>query len=211
MTTLSFLFVGAVLFVNGVSLTGRLAPRAAAGLNLVFGLLLSGSVVAAVLPLRGDVSSASLDAILSAGGLLLFAIAYLYFTFNELSGADHTGLGWYSGWATVMSVFLSAVNYVRFDDPRMGTLWATYVWLWIGFFIVFALGRTEYGWGTGWISILIGLITVSLPGALMALGAWADVPAAVVTVGGIAIMAVFLALLVASPRRAAAPAEPQRL
>ena len=78
MTYLGLFFVGAVLFVDGLMLLGRVDARAAAPINIFVGLLLIGVALNIVLPLDDLAVRANLDAALLASGFMMFAFTYLY-------------------------------------------------------------------------------------------------------------------------------------
>ncbi len=108
---------------------------------------------------------------LGATGFLLFAFTYLYVAFNNFGSLPGNGLGWYCGWAALVSVFLAVVNFVRFSDVKFGFIWLSWVILFSAFFFVLALGGQ--GWlqrPTGWLAVLQAVTTTTIPGALQLTG-----------------------------------------
>ncbi len=118
MAALGLLFVGSVLFVNGLALLGRVDPQAAAPINLFVGTLLVVVVLWLALPASDD-----LTPVFTAAGFLLFGFVYLYVGIGNLTGHAGTGIGWYCAWAAGVSLVIALVTFVRDGDVKFGTLW----------------------------------------------------------------------------------------
>ena len=174
MGALGLLFVGAVLFVNGLALLGRVEPRAAAPINLFVGALLVVVVLYLALPAGED-----LTPVFTAAGFLLFGFVYLYVGIVNLTGHAATGVGWYCAWAAVVSLLIALVTFVR-DDVKFGVLWLLWALLFTMFFLVLGLGLGPLTTVTGWITVVEAIITATVPGLLLLLDAWTDVPDLVV-------------------------------
>lgn len=214
MTSLLLFFVGAVLFINGLTLLGRVQPKAAAPLNAVIGLMLIGVTAYLVVPLRDQSIVENRDAVVGAVGFLLFGITHLALAHNFWTGCSGCGLGWYCLWATGVSAMLAVVNFVRFDDARFGALWVLWAALFGCFFLVSALERERLVWGVGWVTAIQGFLTTTIPGALLMLGEWTSIP----EIGAVAVcilaLGVFAALLRYSamrPQDVAPGGEPEGL
>src|SRR4051812_48977338 len=123
MTALGTFFIGAVLFINGLSLLGLIDARGAVPINAFVGLLLIGESADIAVRLDDLDAGAQRDLALSATGCVLFAFTYLWVAYNNWSGAPGRGLGWYCLWAAGVSAGLAAINFVRFEDARGGVLW----------------------------------------------------------------------------------------
>jgi hypothetical protein len=205
MTSLGLFFVGAVLFVNGLSLLGRIDAAAAAPINAFVGLLLVGVTAFLVVPVRDLGLAENRDVIVGAVGFLLFAFTYLWVALNNWTGANGTGLGWYCAWAAGVAAFLAIVNFARYDDPRFGMLWLLWTLLFSLFFCVLALGAGRLAWATGWVTVIEAFITTTIPGALLLLGEWTSLADAVAIGAGLLAIVVFAALLVRPPRAVAPP------
>ncbi len=188
MGALGLLFVGAVLFVNGLALLGRVEPRAAAPINLFVGALLVVVVLYLALPAGEDLAP-----VFTASGFLLFGFVYLYVGIINLTGHAATGVGWYSGWAAGVSLLIALITFSR-DDVKFGILWLLWALLFTMFFLVLALGLARLTTVTGWITVVEAIITATIPGLLLLLGAWADVPDLVVVVVAAAAAVLFLAI-----------------
>ncbi len=171
MGALGLLFVGSVLLVKGLALLGFVDGRAAAPINLFVGGLLVVVVMYLALPATED-----LTPVFTAAGFLLFGFVYLYVGIINLTGHDATGIGWYSAWAGGVSLVIALVTLFRDRDVKLGTLWLLWALLFTMFFLVLGLGRTHLTAVTGWITVIEAVITATIPGLLLLLGAWADVP-----------------------------------
>lgn len=91
MAYLGLFFVGAVLFVNSLSLLGKVDARSAAPINVFVGLLLVVVTFYAVFPARDLTLAENLTTIISTMGFMLFGFTYLYV--GILNYAGHPGNG----------------------------------------------------------------------------------------------------------------------
>lgn len=189
MGALGLLFVGSVLLVNGLVLLGRVEPAAAAPINLFVGALLVVVVLYLSLPRSDD-----LTPVFTAAGFLLFGFVYLYVGILNLTGHAGTGVGWYCAWAAGVSLVIALVTFGRDGDVKLGTLWLLWSLLFTMFFLVLGLGLTRFTVVTGWVTVVESVITATVPGLLLLLGVWADVPDLLVV--GVAAAAVALFVLV---------------
>lgn len=161
------LYVGAVLFINGIWLYGayrvqererRAAERGAAAaeeppdpyvienkdvaiINIFTGAV--GSVVAGVALVNGlindDVPSFALAAF-----VLLFAFTYLWVAANQFTGVAGRGLGWYCLFVAITAV---PTGLIVFDQSEgdifslwLGADWLAWAALWFLFYLVLARG-----------------------------------------------------------------------
>lgn len=199
MGSVALFFVGAVLFVNGLSLLGKVDAKAAAPINFFVGLTLVLATGWSIWDVRDLTTTENLNVLIGALGFLLFAFTYLYVGIGNYTGHSGTGLGWYCGWAAIVSVFLAITNYTRLDDPKFGMLWVLWTILFSCFFLVLALDLDRFGWATGWVTVIEAFITTTIPGGLLLLGRWDDMPNWVATVVGLAAIAVFVGLFLRRP------------
>ena len=199
MGALGLLFVGAVLFVNGLSLLGRVDARAAAPINLFVGALLVVVVLYLALPAADD-----LGPVFTAAGFLLFGFVYLYVGIVSLSGVPGSGVGWYCAWAAVVSLVIALVTFAR-ADVKFGVLWLLWALLFTMFFLVLGLGRDHLTVVTGWVTLVESFITATIPGLLLILDLWADVPNLVVVLVAAAAVALFAVIGVRTARHAPRP------
>ncbi|WP_432545447.1 AmiS/UreI family transporter [Kineococcus sp. SYSU DK004] len=211
MGDVGLLYVGAVLFLNGMMLLGRVDGRAAAPLNVFVGLLQVLTPTYLILTAGGDQ-----ETVLSASGLYLFGFTYLYVAFNLLRDLDGTGLGWLSLFVAPCALVYAFLNFTRFDDPAFGVIWLQWAFLWTLFFLLLGLRREGLTRYTGAVAVVQGVITAAVPAFLLLTGRWrADATTAVVlaVVGAVAFGALYPRLTgarggyttTAPPRAAAGP------
>ncbi|MCV7278943.1 amidase [Mycolicibacterium flavescens] len=176
MGNVGLLLVGVVLFVNGLVSIGVVAPRSAAPLNLFVG---GAQVVLPTLILvqaNGDAGVVN-----GAWPSLLFGFTYLWFGLIQIFDLEPQGFGWYSAFVAVIAAY-HAVKSVQ-PDPVFAVIWATWAIMWTLFFVLLGLGLThvrsfDLGRFTGWVLILLGIPTCTLPAILLLNDAWTVAPAA---------------------------------
>lgn len=200
MSAVGLLFVGAVLFVNGLLFLGKVDPKSAGVFNLFVGALQTA------IPFWLISHATSPDEILAAAGIFLFGFTYLYVGIGNLKGYDASGLGWYSLWVAVVSTGFGAVNIVRFDDTTSGLLWLQWAGLWTVFWLVLALGFARLTAAAGWLTIIQSVTTCTVPGFVILLGEWDEVTTGHIWATIVAAAAVFVAVALRKP--APAPAVP---
>lgn len=203
MTTLGLLFVGAVLFVNGVWFLGAISAREAGVFNLFVGALQVVLPTLAVVAADGD-----LDGVFAAGGSYLFGFTYLYVGVNNLMGNDGRGLGWYSIFVAAMAVVYGSFSFA--DDPVFGVIWFVWALMWVMFFLILACGRTALMPFTGWLILIGSHLTCTVPAVLVWRGGWPTSTAAAWGAGGIAVALVLVSAAAAHglPRLPAPVADP---
>jgi hypothetical protein len=205
------LYVGAILFLNGVMLLGWVEAKSAAPLNLFVGALQVITPTYLIFTSGGDA-----DTILAASGIYLFGFTYLYVGINLLGGLDGTGLGWFSLFVAAAAIVYSALNFTRFNDAGFGVIWLYWSFLWGLFFVLLGLKRERIGRYTGAVAAIEGIVTGAIPAFLLMTGQWqtnTGTAAVVLAVFGIVVFGALVPLIrrgapsVPSPR-APAPAEP---
>jgi len=100
------IYVGAVLFINGVMILGYVDAKAAAPLNLFVGGLQVLTPTYLIFTAAGDSK-----VILNASGIYLFGFTYLYVGFTLLAGLDTTGVGWFSLFVAIVACGYSWANF----------------------------------------------------------------------------------------------------
>lgn len=157
-------YVGAVLFLNGLWLMGRIADREIVVINVVAATVSGASV------LHDAFGAGAGAASIRNGALsLLFCTTYLWVAYNRFSGADGRGLGWFSLFVAVTAI---PVTLRAFAEAASGTeLWLAGNWLvwgvlWFLYFLLLALGRPIQR-QTAWVTLLAGIFTGWLPGFLL--------------------------------------------
>lgn len=194
MSALGLFFVGSVLFVNGLVLLGKVNPRGAAPINAFVGTLLAAVTALVASPLSDLGIAENREDAVGAAGFLLFAFTYLWVALNNWTQEAGNGLGWYCLWSAGIALFLAAVNFIEFEDPRFGTLWVLWSILFAFFFVVLALGREDLAAFTGYVTIIEAFVTSTIPGALLLLDRWEDVGALAAIVVGAATVTIFLVM-----------------
>ncbi len=169
MSDVGLMFVGAVLFVNGLLFLGKIDPKAAATFNLFVGAL------QVAIPFYLIATAHTPDDILLDSGAFLFGFTYLYVGISNLAGQDPAGLGWYSAWVAIMAAAFGITEIVKFHDPTIGLLWLQWSVLWGLFFLVLGLGMTRLTAFAGWLTLILSFTTCTIPGYLLLLGEWGHV------------------------------------
>lgn len=204
MGSVGLLYVGAVLFLNGVMLLGWVDGRSAAPLNIFVGLLQVITPTYLIFTAEGDVNT-----ILGASGLYLFGFTYLYVAFNLLMDLDGTGLGYFSAFVAACAVVYAGANFFRegFGDNGFGVIWLYWAFLWGLFFVLLGLKRVRIERYTGAVTAIEGIVTGAVPAFLLLTGGWeqnANLMAVLLAVFGVV---VFVALWPALQGSAAASGE----
>ncbi len=167
MNNVGLLYVGAVLFVNGLMLLGRVPARSAAVLNLFVGALQCVVPTVMLIQNAGDPA-----AVLAASGLYLFGFTYLYVGVVNLAGLEPEGLGWFSLFVSGAAAVYSILSFTVSGDPVFGVIWLSWSVLWFLFFLVLGLRREELTRFTGWAVTLLSLPTCAVPAFLALTGTY---------------------------------------
>lgn len=200
MSSVGLLFVGAVLFLNGLLFLGRADPKGVAVFNLFVGALQTA------IPFYLIATADTPDEVLGAAGIFLFGFTYLYVGIVTLAGFKSDGIGWYSLWVAVLATGFGLTTILRFDDTPTGLLWLQWAVLWALFWVVLALGVVRLTAVAGWLTVILSLTTCTIPGFLLLLGDWDEIPTWAVVA---AIVVTALALIPVALRSAPAPSEPR--
>jgi hypothetical protein len=170
MSSVGLLFVGAVLFLNGLLFLGKADAKGVAVFNLFVGTLQTAIPFYLIATAKGP------EEILGAAGIFLFGFTYLYVGIVNLAGFSSGGIGWYSLWVAVMATGFGLTNILRFHDTPTGLLWLQWAVLWGLFWVVLALGIERLTALAGWLTLILSVTTCSIPGFLLLLGEWGRVP-----------------------------------
>jgi putative amide transporter protein len=203
MGLVGLLYVGAVLFVNGLLLIGVVEPRSAAPINLFVGALQVVTPTYLIFTAGGDQL-----AVLSASGLFLFGFTYLYVGINLLAGLDTTGVGWFSLFVAVMAVGYSYANFMLLGDRPFGVIWLYWAFLWGLFFVVLGLKREHLMRYTGWVTVVQSWVTAAIPAFLLLAGLWGDENAIAIGLAGGGVLAFGALYALIRPRAPEVPAAP---
>src|SRR3984885_2491931 len=169
MSAVGLMFVGAVLFGNGLLFLGRIDAKSAAPFNIFVGAL------QVAIPFYLIATPPTADDILLDSGIFLFGFTYLYVGISNLAGQSLAGLGWYSAWVAIMAAAFGITNIVKFHDPTIGLLWLQWSVLWALFWLVLAMGVTQLTAPAGWLTLILSFTTCTIPGFLLLLGEWGHV------------------------------------
>ncbi|MGQ7249053.1 AmiS/UreI family transporter [Halomonas sp. V046] len=136
---LSLFYVGAVLFINGIWLLGKIENKEVAVINVMVGtlsLFISGYLV------LQDPNDPSL---ISAGAFtLLFAFTYLWVGANQFLNNDGRGLGWFCLFVSVTAGLIAIGSTLHIDsrfDAWDTANWFAWAMLWFSYFVLLALKR----------------------------------------------------------------------
>jgi hypothetical protein len=159
------LLSGAALLINGLAMLGHLPRRDAA----VFSLVVGGTQVTlavVVLALAGDAPAI----LLTAAGMVLFGVTYLYSGLDALLSLGSRGLGWFCGMVACCGVVLAAAW--ASSDPLLAVLWLCWTVLWALLYACLALGAVRLEPFTGWALVLTSQVSASVPALLGLAGLW---------------------------------------
>jgi hypothetical protein len=177
------LFVGAVLFINGLMILGKVDTRAAAIFNLFVGALQVLTPTYLIIAANGDASE-----ILLASGIYLFGFTYLYVGIGLLMGLDTTGVGWYSLFVAIVAVGYSFISFHRFDDYPFGAIWLYWAFLWFLFFLLLGLKMDYLGPYVGWVTAIEGWVTGVIPAWLLLADYWNEPDEIAMALGAFALV-----------------------
>lgn len=169
MDNVGLLFVGAVLFVNGLMLLGVVEDRATIPLNVFVGLLQVVTPTYLIMSSDGNT-----ETILFASGLYLFGFTYLYVACNLAFGLDPAGLGWFSLFVVVCAVVFAALSLIKNNDPAFAVIWLAWGFLWSLFFLLLGRGHTQLERFTGFVCVVEGWLTAAVPALLLLTGLWPE-------------------------------------
>jgi hypothetical protein len=203
MGSVGLLFVGAVLFINGVMLLGWVDAKSAAPMNFFVGALQIITPTYLIFTANGDT-----DTILAAAGLYLFAFTYLYVGLNLVFDLDGTGLGYFCLFVFVSALVYSGLNFTRFADPGFGVIWLYWAFLWLLFFLVLGRKRESLSRYTGAVCAIQGWVTGWLPALLLLTGTYAAVAVPLAVALAVLAVVVFGGLYVVMVRRSGEPGTP---
>ncbi|WP_227369970.1 AmiS/UreI family transporter [Halomonas sp. M20] len=161
---LALLYVGAVLFLNGLWLLEKIGDQEIGVINIFVGVLTF--LVACYSAFGPDADAATIKA---AALTLLFSFTYLWVALNRYNGADGRGLGWFSLFVsiTVLPIALQTLMGAQSVwDVWFGLCWAAWSVLWFMFFLLLAV-RKPIAKATGYMTSLQGVLTGWLPGFLL--------------------------------------------
>ena len=178
MAAVGLLYVGAVLFVNGLALVGLVKGVSMIPMNLFVGVLQVITPFYLIFTANGDQAI-----IVGASGLFLFGFTYLYVAMNNAFNLDGTGLGWFCLFVAIAAVVYSYWNFANYAalessdrdvGDLLGVLWASWAVLWLLFWLVLGLGKTALTRFTGawcaaqgiYTGLVPAIVLINIPDAL---------------------------------------------
>lgn len=167
MGNVGLLFVGAVLFMNGLMLLGKVDSRAAAVFNLFVGGLQVLTPTYLIIVANGNPRL-----IMLASGIFLFGFTYLYVGIGLLIGLDTTGVGYYSLFVAIVACGYSFVSFRLVNDKPFGVIWLYWAFLWFLFFLLLGLKMESLTTYVGWVTAIEGWVTGVIPAFLLLTGYW---------------------------------------
>ncbi len=174
MIALVLLYVGGVLFLNGIWLLGHISNREVGVMNIFTGGI---GLIAAVMALFLGAVNDDITFIALASYILLFAFTYLWVAINQYMNPDGRGLGWYCLFVAITAAPTAWITLTTAGGQSwliwLGVNWAAWAVLWFLYFLLLAqrLPITRLagyvtlveGIGTGWIPaylLLNGYLTL---------------------------------------------------
>lgn len=166
MIGLVLLYVGGVLFLNGIWILGEISDNEIGVMNVFAGGvgLLAAFYLAFV---KNDPAS-----IAAAAQILLFAFTYLWVAWNRWNAADGRGLGWYCLFVAIIAVptgYLVLSSATTTWEVWLGLDWFAWAVLWFLFWVFLYL-KKPVATLTGWVTVLEGILTAWLPAYLLLMG-----------------------------------------
>jgi hypothetical protein len=168
MPYICLLLSGAALLINGLAALGHVPRRDASVLSLAVGC------VQLVLGVVGLSPGPAEDGALTAAGMFLFGLTYLYVGLDFLLDLGSKGLGWFCGMVAFVGLLLAAAWLA--DDPLLAVLWLGWSLLWGLFFASMALGLSRVDRFTGWALVLTSQVSATVPAFLGLVGLWPRSP-----------------------------------
>lgn len=200
MGNVGLLYVGAVLFLNGLMLIGVVSGRAAGILNFFVGAMQVVFPTLALIQADGDP-----DLVFSAAGIYLFGFTYLYVGLVQWTGHGGEGLGWFSLFVVICAVVIGVTLLVKYEDYVFGVIWLLWAVLWLLFFLLLARGRDALQGLTGWFTIFLSFLTGTIPALLLLVDAFPAGPLTAIVVAVLGVVSFVVAARLGRPR-AAVPA-----
>jgi putative amide transporter protein len=161
------MYVGGVLFINGIGLLGKITPREMAVMNVFTG------TIAFLVCIHNALSVGSDEAVQAGAYGLLFAFTYLWVAYNNLTDQDGRGLGWFSFFVAITASAIAWDQYSQsstFWDYWLSLSWAAWAALWFSFFVLGVYKPASLVRPVAIFTILQAIATAWLPGYLLLSG-----------------------------------------
>lgn len=161
---LALLYVGAVLFLNGLWLLGKIDDKEIVVINVV-----SGIVTLCVALFSAFGPGATSGSIRGGALTLLFTATYFWVAHNRYVKTDGRGLGWFSLFVAITVVpvaFATYKNAAGSVDLWMAFNWTAWAVLWFMYFLLLTL-KMPILRETGIVTTIVGILTGWVPGVLL--------------------------------------------
>lgn len=140
MLGLILLFVGAGMFINGLTMLGKIAPQEAAIMNILLGgLALLVSLLQVVHGGPGPLRAAAFG--------LLFSFTYLWIAYGHIHKTDGRGLGWFCLFVAATATWITldaALASDTWGEHWMVFNWGAWAVLWAAYFVLGAFQRISW-------------------------------------------------------------------
>ncbi|MDJ0348162.1 AmiS/UreI family transporter [Cryobacterium sp. PH29-G1] len=202
MSNVGLLYVGAILFINGLMLIGVIPGKSAAILNFFVGGM--QVILPTIILMQADNDPAI---IFGASGLYLFGFTYLYVGILQVTGWSGEGLGWFSLFVAASAVVIGAIT-LNLGDAVFAVIWWTWAVLWLLFFLLLGLGMESLTRTTGWFAILTSHLTATIPAFFLLTGRYESTTALALGVAALAVIALLVSVALGRrlPASSSAPA-----
>jgi len=171
---IGLLYVGCVLFMNGVLRVSKVDAKSCAVMNFFTGGLLAviNAINIANIVFAGGLTAAGVDytSFYGMATNMLFGFTYLFVGMTNWFGLDGRPLSWYCFFVACNTVPIFLMTFAA-GDLVWGIIWVIWGLLWLAFWVNGVLGKlSEMFMGSfTWIA---GVVTCWIPGLLMVLGWW---------------------------------------
>jgi hypothetical protein len=159
--------VGAVLFLNGIWLLGKIGDNEISVINI-----LTGTITLFIALYLAFNPAADLASIRATALTLLFTCTYYWVALNRYNGADGRGLGWFSIFVAITAVPVS-IDLLQSANSTWGVWfglsWVMWAFVWFLFFLLLAMQK-PIAKLAGIATVLAGIFTGWLPGYLLLQG-----------------------------------------
>jgi hypothetical protein len=188
MASVGLLYVGAVLFINGLMLIGVIPGKSAAILNFFVGGM---QVVFPTIIIAQSGNDPSIN--FGASGLYLFGFTYLYVGILQWTGISGEGLGWFSLFVAICATVIGLAQFGLVNDPVFGIIWLLWAALWLMFFLLLGLGKAAVTKATGWFAVFLSFLTGTVPALLLLLGYFESTVLGAAVVAAVGIVSLIVA------------------
>jgi putative amide transporter protein len=166
MLACALVYVGFVLFINGIWLLGVLEDKHVIPMNLFTGVLIFAGVMRTVVWEGSNITS-----YFYSMQSLLFAFTYLWVAINVIWNLTGKGLGWY---CLLVAIVAFPTAFTASPDLGLVILWFMWCSLWFMFFLLLGLGK-NISKATG-IWTVINAVVTGVAGYLILIKVWPWLP-----------------------------------